>query len=392
MLFAGRASSARAVYFAPSQISRVETQRETEPKARPDLHRAPQSCERVLSGRAGAEKRRGRGRPVRSFLADPGLFGPVPHTLGGQREVLGPASCGLPLSPGLSRKMAAYAQEVKLFGKWSFEDVEINDIRCEAEEGFAWGFGALRGGQRRCGRAGAVHKQIYSRAVHSPGTSAASRRSAGVGRRLPEDARERRVARNGGTLLLLQRHVGSVPRRSPSLTRTFVFRSQPRGLHRREAEVCGLRAAHCRSLPDQALPQGPVPDCGAPDQLPHDARAQQRQEAARCPHRAPRARDCAPPLGPEPGPGAKLAPVAGAAAAPRRAPSAMRFVHTSMSNSKSAITETNCCFRCPQVLVDAIINAGPREDATRIGSAGVVRRQVSCIRTRGFIRAKNETK
>ena len=28
-----------------------------------------------------------------------------------------------------------------------------------------------------------------------------------------------------------------------------------------------------------------------------------------------------------------------------------------------------------QVVVDAIINAGPREDATRIGSAGVVRRQ-----------------
>jgi small subunit ribosomal protein S5e len=28
-----------------------------------------------------------------------------------------------------------------------------------------------------------------------------------------------------------------------------------------------------------------------------------------------------------------------------------------------------------QVLVDAIINSGPREDATRIGSAGVVRRQ-----------------
>ena len=28
-----------------------------------------------------------------------------------------------------------------------------------------------------------------------------------------------------------------------------------------------------------------------------------------------------------------------------------------------------------QVLVDAIINAGPREDSTRIGTAGVVRRQ-----------------
>lgn len=29
-----------------------------------------------------------------------------------------------------------------------------------------------------------------------------------------------------------------------------------------------------------------------------------------------------------------------------------------------------------QILVDAIINSGPREDATRIGSAGVVRRYV----------------
>merc|ERR1712124_187234 len=28
-----------------------------------------------------------------------------------------------------------------------------------------------------------------------------------------------------------------------------------------------------------------------------------------------------------------------------------------------------------QVLVDAIINSGPREDSTRVGSAGVVRRQ-----------------
>ena len=28
-----------------------------------------------------------------------------------------------------------------------------------------------------------------------------------------------------------------------------------------------------------------------------------------------------------------------------------------------------------QILVDAVINSGPREDATRIGSAGVVRRQ-----------------
>ena len=28
-----------------------------------------------------------------------------------------------------------------------------------------------------------------------------------------------------------------------------------------------------------------------------------------------------------------------------------------------------------QVIVDSIINAGPREDSTRVGSAGVVRRQ-----------------
>merc|ERR1712146_35663 len=30
-----------------------------------------------------------------------------------------------------------------------------------------------------------------------------------------------------------------------------------------------------------------------------------------------------------------------------------------------------------QIVVDAVINSGPREDATRIGSAGVVRRQAS---------------
>ncbi|KAH9625090.1 hypothetical protein KSS87_001534 [Heliosperma pusillum] len=35
------------------------------------------------------------------------------------------------------------------------------------------------------------------------------------------------------------------------------------------------------------------------------------------------------------------------------------------------LTETNPI----QIIVDAIINSGPREDATRIGSAGVVRRQ-----------------
>eukprot|EP00884_Botryococcus_braunii_P019391 jgi/Botrbrau1/6135/Bobra.331_2s0030.1 len=35
------------------------------------------------------------------------------------------------------------------------------------------------------------------------------------------------------------------------------------------------------------------------------------------------------------------------------------------------LTDTNPV----QVLVDAIINSGPREDATRIGSAGVIRRQ-----------------
>jgi small subunit ribosomal protein S5e len=30
---------------------------------------------------------------------------------------------------------------------------------------------------------------------------------------------------------------------------------------------------------------------------------------------------------------------------------------------------------CSQVLVDAIVNTGPREDSTRIGSQGTVRRQ-----------------
>lgn len=37
---------------------------------------------------------------------------------------------------------------------------------------------------------------------------------------------------------------------------------------------------------------------------------------------------------------------------------------------------TFCCFQNPlQVLVNAIINSGPREDSTRIGRAGTVRRQ-----------------
>ncbi|KAG4111321.1 hypothetical protein ERO13_D13G098100v2 [Gossypium hirsutum] len=41
-----------------------------------------------------------------------------------------------------------------------------------------------------------------------------------------------------------------------------------------------------------------------------------------------------------------------------------------------------------QVIVDAIINSGPREDATRIGSAGVVRRQAIDI---SLLRRVNQT-
>lgn len=41
-----------------------------------------------------------------------------------------------------------YAQEVKLFGKWSFEDVEINDIR-RAPERVCVGLQRLRAGVSR---------------------------------------------------------------------------------------------------------------------------------------------------------------------------------------------------------------------------------------------------
>lgn len=62
----------------------------------------------------------------------------------------------------------------------------------------------------------------------------------------------------------------------------------PTGLHCREREVRQVPATLWRTLCRQAFPQGPVPHCGASDQLHDDARPQQRQEADDCPHRQAR--------------------------------------------------------------------------------------------------------
>lgn len=80
---------------------------------------------------------------------------------------------------------------------------------------------------------------------------------------------------------------------------------------------------------------------------PDDEGSQQRQEASSCPHCCTCIRDHPPPYRPEPNPG--------------------------------LFFNFNALLRLPvpdvQVLVDAIVNTGPREDSTRIGSQGTVRRQ-----------------
>ena len=43
------------------------------------------------------------------------------------------------------------------------------------------------------------------------------------------------------------------------------------GLHLRQGEVCQVPAPLIRALPGKALPQGPVPHCGAPGMQSHDA-------------------------------------------------------------------------------------------------------------------------
>mmetsp|Transcript_73541 Transcript_73541/g.143885 ORF Transcript_73541/g.143885 Transcript_73541/m.143885 type:complete len:146 (+) Transcript_73541:427-864(+) len=46
-----------------------------------------------------------------------------------------------------------------------------------------------------------------------------------------------------------------------------------------------------------------------------------------------------------------------------------------VSRRRRNITPPHSTFILSQVIVNAVINAGPREDSTRVGSAGVVRRQ-----------------
>lgn len=115
--------------------------------------------------------------------------------------------------------------------------------------------------------------------------------------------------------------------------------------------IARLHLALCRSLCRQALQEGPVPHHRASDQLAHDERPQQRKEAHGRAHRRPHLRDCT-------------------SAPPTREYNAGSQLITP-NNQIHIMTDQNPI----QVAVDAIVNCGPREDSTRIGSAGTVRRQ-----------------
>lgn len=205
------------------------------------------------------------------------------------------------------------------------------------------------------------------------------------------------------------------------------------GLHCREGEVRQVPSPLRRALCCQAFPQGPVSHRGASDQLHDDARAQQWQEANDCPHRQARFRDHPPPdrRGNNPtsllmerravmvqndrwSTSSKLATFCQLTIC--QLPTCNTFktfvcqyqfkansvqtiftvkidipclilvfscylewtqwLPTALMKNLSATNATNSFFQNPlQVLVNAIINSGPREDSTRIGRAGTVRRQ-----------------
>merc|ERR1712072_1302900 len=80
-------------------------------------------------------------------------------------------------------------------------------------------------------------------------------------------------------------------------------RSLAPGLHWREEQVRSVPPAFGWSLEQGALPQGPMPHHRAPHVLPDDARPQQRLEASRRAHYQAHPRDHPPAHRPEPDPG-----------------------------------------------------------------------------------------
>lgn len=58
----------------------------------------------------------------------------------------------------------------------------------------------------------------------------------------------------------------------------------------------------------------------------------------------------------------------------RKRPKLQKLKRTCLNNTLK-LRRAVLLWRDRKVLVDAVINSGPREDSTRVGSAGVVRRQ-----------------
>uniref|UniRef100_A0A8C4WSA9 Ribosomal protein S5 n=66 Tax=Archelosauria TaxID=1329799 RepID=A0A8C4WSA9_9SAUR len=152
------------------------------------------------------------------------------------------------------------------------------------------------------------------------------------------------------------------------------------GLHCGEGEVCQVPAPQRRALCSQALPQGSVPHRGASHQLHDDAWPQQRQEAHDRAHREARLRDHPPAYwgGGLLGRGCWLFWPDGCVGGRVWGLGSVHVISAGVGGLGYVGSLTCPCnsLQNPlQVLVNAIINSGPREDSTRIGRAGTVRRQ-----------------
>merc|ERR1712071_277315 len=133
-------------------------------------------------------------------------------------------------------------------------------------------------------------------------------------------------------LLLLSPHQLNFPKSSCSVAGPVMmsnFGHELDGLLASQGKVRYLPATQCWPICHQAIPQGPVPHCWACHQLADDARQEQRKETD----------------------------------GRQDLKHSFEIIHLLTSENPL------------QVLVNAIINSGPREDSTRIGRAGTVRRQ-----------------
>ena len=194
--------------------------------------------------------------------------------------------------------------DVKLFGKWSFDDVEVSTIHRVSvwcgRRGRRLRRSAGAGGGRK--REGAKNCAPLRRPPRSSLCCSLWPRSCRARTSARPIVAARRDARRGPRARPIGEVAGAPPPQStqppsppssssPSPPRTppqttTGQRHRARGLHRGQAQVRGLRAPHRRPVPAPPLPQGAVPDRRAvspptprrrpPPPLPQRARARPR--------------------------------------------------------------------------------------------------------------------